>query len=98
MLASIAAVASCLHAAPALADTAVQGAEQIAKQLSSSDGALGRLEMATSNVCHQCAYVDASLIWAAWLQVHWALSRFEKDLCQDFCSYCFQSWVTRLSL
>lgn len=42
-VAAIAAVASCLHAAPALADTAAQGAEQIAKSLSSSNGAIGRL-------------------------------------------------------
>lgn len=47
-VAVIAAVASCLHAAPALADTAVQGAEQIAKSLSSSDGAMGRLQTSAS--------------------------------------------------
>lgn len=47
-VAAIAAVASCLHAAPALADSAVQGAEQIAKSLSSSNGAMGRLRMAAS--------------------------------------------------
>ena len=47
-VAAIAAVASCLHAAPALADTAVQGAEQIAKSLSSSNGAMGRLQVSAS--------------------------------------------------
>lgn len=49
-MAAIAAVASCLHAAPALADTAVQGAEQIAKSLSSSNGAMGRPRNFSINV------------------------------------------------
>lgn len=94
-VAIIAAVASCLHAAPALADTAVQGAEEIAKSLASSDSVMGRLQNSASRK-HQCTIV--SVTHATWLQVHLALSRFAKDLCQDFCSYCFQNWVIRLSL
>lgn len=47
-VAAIAAVASCLHSGPALADTAAQGAEQIAKSLSSSNGAIGRLRVSAS--------------------------------------------------
>lgn len=45
-VAGIAAAASCLHATPALADAAVQGAEQIAKQLAGSDGAIGKSSIA----------------------------------------------------
>ena len=57
-VAAIAAVASCLHAAPALADSAVQGAEQIAKSLSSSDGAMGRLQMSASCITATCLSVS----------------------------------------
>ena len=95
-VAAITAVASCLHAAPALADTAVEGAEQIAKSLSSSNWAMGRLQNFSVNVFEQCTF--ASLMCATWLQVHWALSHSEKDLCQGFCSYYFQNWVIRHSL
>ncbi len=43
-----AASVGCLLALPAFADTAAQSVEQVAKQLSSSDGAIGRMWQPTT--------------------------------------------------
>ena len=66
-VAGIAAAASCLHAAPALADTAVQGAEQIAKQLSGKGGAISEsnlvrplLSIGCSCAAQQCCLTAGS--------------------------------------
>jgi hypothetical protein len=77
-LAGTAATVGCLLALPAFADTAAQSVEHVAKQLSSSDGAIGRLvvDVAAHNItaCSACLSIAAFL-----LQVRWAMRRFEKD-------------------
>ena len=54
----VAAAASCLHAAPALADSAVQGAEQIAKELASSNSAIGMVFKLSQPAARCCINVQ----------------------------------------
>ncbi len=77
-LAGTAATVGCLLALPAFADTAAQSVEQVAKQLSSSDGAIGTpvVDVAAHNITARPA---SHSIAAFCLQVHWAMRRFEKD-------------------
>ena len=63
-LAGTAATVGCLLALPAFADTAAQSVEQVAKQLSSSDGAIGRIvvDVAAYNLtaCSACLSIAGS--------------------------------------